>query len=76
MPHRVHKCTDTLYDYAIITYVSLMCELKKNGKLFTSKFFGTGPSSFGKKNLPGHGLANVEKHCLRQGAQTQTQMLA
>jgi len=20
MPHRVHKCTDTLYDYAIINY--------------------------------------------------------
>jgi len=20
MPHRIHKCTDTLYDYAIINY--------------------------------------------------------
>jgi len=20
MPHRVHKCTDTLYDYAVINY--------------------------------------------------------
>jgi len=31
MPHRIRKCTNTLYDYAIIisTYVSLMYELKK-----------------------------------------------
>ena len=31
MPHRKHKCTNTLYDYGIIinTYVSLMYELKK-----------------------------------------------
>ena len=32
MPHRIHKCTNTFYDYAIInyyTYVSLMYELKK-----------------------------------------------
>ena len=31
MPHRIHKCTNTLYDYAIIinTCVSLMYELKK-----------------------------------------------
>ena len=35
MPHRIHKCTNSLYDYAIInynTYVSLMYELKKNWK--------------------------------------------
>ena len=53
MPHCIHKCTNTLYDYDIIinTYVSLMYELKKNGKVFTSKFVGTGPSSY-KKNLP------------------------
>jgi len=46
MPHRIHKCTDTLYDYAIIinTYISLMYELKKIGKVFTSKCVGTGPS--------------------------------
>jgi len=25
-------------------YVSLMYELKKNGKVFTSKFVGTGPA--------------------------------
>ena len=31
MPHRKHKCTNNLYDYAIIinTYVSLLYELKK-----------------------------------------------
>jgi len=31
MPHRINKCNNTLYDYAIIinTYVSLMYELKK-----------------------------------------------
>jgi len=43
------------------TYVSLMYELK-NGKVFTSKFVGTGPSSYEKKNLPGRGLTKVEKH--------------
>jgi len=33
MPHRIHKCINTLYDYDIIinTYVSLMYELKKIG---------------------------------------------
>jgi hypothetical protein len=52
MPHPIHKCTNTLYDYAIIninTYVSLMYELKKNQKLFTSKFVGPGPSSYKKR---------------------------
>ena len=50
MPHRIHKCTDTVYDYAIIinTYVSLMYELKKIGTVFTRKFVGTGPSSYRK----------------------------
>ena len=38
-----------------------MYELNKNGKLFASKFVGTGPSSYGKKNLPGRGLTKVEK---------------
>jgi len=32
----------------INTYVSLMCELKKIGEVFTSKFVGTGPSSYKK----------------------------
>ena len=40
-----------------------MYELKKIGKVFTSKFFGTEPSSYKKKNLPGRGLTKVEKHC-------------
>ena len=39
-----------------------MYELKKNGKVFTSKFVGTGPSPYKKTNLPGSGLTKVEKH--------------
>jgi len=39
--------------------------LKKIGKVFTSKFAGTGPSSYKKKNLPDRGLTKVEKHWLR-----------
>ena len=40
-----------------------MYELKKKvGKVFTSKFVGTGSSSYEKKNLPGCGLTKVEKH--------------
>ena len=50
----------------INTYVSLMHELKKNGKVFTSKFVGTGPSSYEKKNLPGRGLTKVERHCFME----------
>jgi len=42
-----------------------MYELKKNGKVFTSKFVGTGPLSYEKKNSPGRGLTKVEKHCHR-----------
>jgi len=42
-----------------------MYALKKIEKLFTSKFFGTGPLSYEKK-LPGRGLTKVEKHCCRQ----------
>jgi len=37
--------------------------LKKIGKVFASKFVGTGPSSFEKKIVPGRGLTKVEKHC-------------
>jgi len=40
-----------------------MYELKKIGKVFTSKFVETGPSSYEKKKLPGRGLTKVEKHC-------------
>jgi hypothetical protein len=39
-----------------------MYELKKIGKVFTSKFVRTGPSSYKKKNLPDHGLTEIEKH--------------
>jgi hypothetical protein len=47
----------------INTYVSLMYELKKNGMVFTSKFVGTGPSSYEKRILQGRVLTKVEKHC-------------
>jgi len=40
--------------------------LKQIGKIFTSKFVGTGPSSYERKNLPGHGLMKVEKHCCKE----------
>jgi len=40
--------------------------LKKRGKVFTSKSVGTGPSSYEKKNLPGRGLTKVEKHLTRR----------
>ena len=39
--------------------------LKETGKVFTSKFVGTGPSSYKKKNLAGRGLTKIEKHCSR-----------
>ena len=42
-----------------------MYELKKIGKVYTSKFVGTGPSSYKKKNLPGRCLTKFEKHWLR-----------
>jgi hypothetical protein len=35
--------------YVINTYASLMYELKKIGKIFTSKFVGPGPSSYKKR---------------------------
>ena len=38
-----------------------MYKLKKIGKLFRSKFVGSGPSSYKKKNLPGRGLAKDGK---------------
>jgi hypothetical protein len=33
--------------------------LKKIGKVFTSKFVGTGLSSFEKNNVPGRGLTKL-----------------
>jgi hypothetical protein len=38
------------------------CMNLKNVKVFTSKFVGTGPSSYEKKNLPDRGLTKVENH--------------
>jgi len=38
---------------------------KKIGKIFTSKFVGTGPLVLRRKNLPGRGLTKVEKHWSR-----------
>jgi hypothetical protein len=43
-----------------------MYELKKIGKIFTSKFVGTGPASSEKKNFPGRGLTKVENPDLRR----------
>jgi hypothetical protein len=40
--------------------------LKKIGKVFTSKFVGIGPSSYKKNNLPGRGLTKVENHLTRE----------
>jgi len=37
-----------------------MYELKKFGKLLTSKSVANGPSSCEKENLPGRGLTKVE----------------
>ena len=47
-----------------------MYELKRNGKLFTRKSVGTGPSSYEKNNLPGRGLTKVEKYCNRTFSET------
>ena len=40
--------------------------LKRNWKGTDSKSVRTGPSSFEKNNLPGRGLTEVEKQCLKQ----------
>ena len=65
MAHCIHKCTNTLYDYAIINYVSLIYELKKNGKVFTSKFVGTAVS----QRLRNTGLKEALSPPLRRGIQ-------
>jgi len=46
----------------INTYVSLMYELKKIGKVFTSRFVGNRALVLWKNNLPGRGLTKVDKH--------------
>ena len=44
-----------------------MYELIKWKGIFTSKFVGTGPKSYEKKNLPGRCLTKVEKRwCIRK----------
>ena len=45
MPHRIRKCTDTLYDYDIIinTYVSLNYELKQMERYLRVNLLGAGP---------------------------------
>jgi len=43
-----------------------MYELKKTGKILTSKSVGTRPSSYEKKKIPGGGLTKIEKHCSRR----------
>jgi len=51
--HTVHISVLILFmimpQLIINTYVCLMYELKKIGKVFTSKSVGTGPSSYGKR---------------------------
>jgi len=51
MPQRIRKCTNTLYDYAIInTYVSLMYGLKKKLERYLRvNLLGPGPRLMKKK---------------------------
>ena len=45
MPHRIHKCTNTFYDYAIIinTYVPLIMNLKKLERYLRVNVLRPGP---------------------------------
>jgi len=61
MTHHVHKCTNTLYDYAILiinTSVSSMYELKKMEMYLRVNLLGPGPR-FMKKEFTGRGLIKV-----------------
>ena len=51
MPHRIHKCTNILYNYAIIinTYVSLLNELKKMERYLGVNLLGPGPRLIKKR---------------------------
>jgi hypothetical protein len=60
---REYRCLCSYY--VINTYASLMYELKKIGKIFTSKFAGPRALVLWKNYLPGRGLTKVGKHCLR-----------
>jgi hypothetical protein len=55
---REYRCLCSYY--VINTYA--MYELKKNGKVFTSKFVGPRAIVLSQNNLPGRGLTKVEKH--------------
>lgn len=49
MLHRIHKCANTLYDYAIINLILMLIQYvnsKKIGEAFTSTYGGIGPSSY------------------------------
>jgi hypothetical protein len=60
---REYRCLCSYY--VINTYASLMYELKKIGKVFTSKFVGLRALVLLKKNIPGRGLTKFEKHGFR-----------
>ena len=51
MPHRIHKCTNTLYDYDIIinTYVCLMYKLKRIERYLGVYLLGPGPRLMKKR---------------------------
>jgi len=55
----------------INTYVSLMYELKKSGKVFTSKSFGTGPSSYEKRISRAAVSQSLRNTVLDQAAEAQ-----
>ena len=63
MPHPIHKCTNILYDYAVIIniYVSLMYELKKLERYLRVSLWDRALVLW-KKNLASRGLTNFEKH--------------
>jgi hypothetical protein len=62
---RKYRCLCSYY--VINTNASLMYELKKIGKIFTSKFVGPWVLVLLKNNnLLGCGLTNVKKHCSRK----------
>jgi len=58
----------------INTYVSLMYELKKNGKLFTSKSVGTGPLSYEKRIYRTAVSQRLRNAVLRHSQKTRRQM--
>jgi hypothetical protein len=62
MSHCFHKCTETIYDYAIINYeylFGLMYELKKLERCLVVNLLGWGPRP-NKSNLPARDLSKFE----------------